>query len=190
MKLKIHLILVPAIIFRISKTILGQKDSSRFQIELAGIGFKLRGASYLYFNLGVNTPAKKKGWYNSLAFSVNIRDNTRSSGALRHFSSLSVGKHYQLTKNHFFCSAGFGTGIYYVDYTYSLFYNFHSSKHFGILLTPRLEAGLSFKRIVLSAGVYYGIGGGPFSRSVNGSSTPYRLGWHQRASPYLKIIIK
>lgn len=33
---------------------------NKFQIEFAGAGFKIHDALYLYFNLGMNLPAKKR----------------------------------------------------------------------------------------------------------------------------------
>lgn len=124
-----------------------------------------------------------------MSLSVNTRDNTIALGAISHFNNLSFTKNYQFIRKYLYLSAGFGAGLYYADYAYFTFEE-HSSKHYGITFNPRLEFGLSFKKVVLSTGVYYAIGGGLYRRLNDSQGDKTHIGWYQSVSPYLRIIIK
>ena len=128
-------------------------DTLKRQIEISGVGYKLSGTLYTQIAMGVNFPAKKAGWYNNLALSVNNQD-TRSQGIVYARYSLSVGKSYQLIHRHFFATAGFNTGLFYGNFTADQYI----IRHMGIDFIPKLEIGYNARKVIISTSVYFSSG--------------------------------
>jgi hypothetical protein len=129
-------------------------DSSRRQIEISGVGYKLNRVLYTQYSLGVNFAAKKENWYTNLALSVNTHDATKRGGSIFTVYTLSIGKSYQWTNNHFFATLGGNAGPLYGVYTNSP----KTIRHIGIGLIPKAELGYNMKRIILSTGIYQAAG--------------------------------
>jgi hypothetical protein len=125
-------------------------DSTRRQIEISGVGYKLYKVLYTQYSLGVNFPAKKDNWYTNLALSTNSADATKKGGSIFTTYTLSVGKSYQWTNKHFFATLGGNVGP---------FYGVMANKpiiirHIGIGVIPKAELGYNMKNTILAVGIY------------------------------------
>jgi hypothetical protein len=171
--------------------LLSQKDTIRMQIEVEGAVWKNYGNFFLQYGLGLNMPAKKQGWYNSISLVGISRDNSLRDGAITHFNTLSIGKNYQFTRKQFHLKIGAEAGLFYQDYRVNLnSQTTVSIKTGGLSIVPRLEIGLNLKKTIFTTGFYFASGAGYRRKYFN--STLFADGIYIPfvGSPYLKIIFK
>jgi hypothetical protein len=185
-----HLLIFYCVFF-FSNQLTAQKDSSSMQIEVEGAVYKIYGNFFLQYGLGLNKPAKKQGWYNSVSLVGITRDQSLRYGAITHFNTLSIGKNYQFTRKQFHLKIGAEAGLFYQDYVVKLNSQTTASiKTGGLSIVPRLEMGLNLKKTRFVAGFYFASGAGYRRKYFN--STLFADGIYIPfvGSPYLKIIFK
>lgn len=168
-----------------------QEEKKRnYQLEFSAGGFVYITKSY-HLGIGVNFPGKKPNWYTNFALDLD-----RYGSFTHHYNdyyTLTIGKHYQWNKNHFYGCLGFNAGLY-VAYP-SFDENYYRWFATGLGIFPRGEIGWSGKKFTLCAGLYFSLGGGyyqnPELEVLFGHQNKH---WFHRfqgaASPYVKIILK
>lgn len=185
-----HLLICFCVLF-FSDHLTAQQDSSKIQIEVNGAGYKIYGIFFLQYGLGLNLPAKKQGWYNSISLTGITRDNSLKGGAIGHFNTLSIGKNYQFTKRQFHLKVGAEAGLFYQDYRVNLnSQTTVSTKTGGLSIAPRLEIGLNLKKTIFTTGFFFALGAGYRRKYFN--SALFADGFYIPfvGSPYLQITFK
>jgi hypothetical protein len=164
------------------------QDTNRFQLELSGAGFLYENKLILHFGLGVNLPTERPRIFTSIALNATKADGTNFEVAMRNYYTLTYGKNFQYTRNHFFATVGLGIGPYYKD---QLFY-YYNMRQVGVALLPRGEIGWNGKKVTITAGYYFSVGAG-YLRKTYDSEVIEKGNWFNftgGASPYLKVILK
>ncbi len=173
--------------------LLSQKDSNKIKLEISCFGMEYRRVNYIYFNLGINIPARKANYYNSFSFSNNFKNITRDKGLSlsEHTLFFGLGKNYIFSKNYLFSALSLQLGPYYSDFQRSIFgYSSVFSKSYGVGICPRVELGLNLNKISVSVGFMYLAGIGRFNKFEAGLLTRNTNGYILDSSPFLKINFK
>lgn len=181
------------IIFFVLPTLLSfaqQEEKKRnYQLEFSAGGFVYIAKSY-HIGIGVNFPGKKPNWYTN--FALDLDRNGSLTKYYNDYYTLTVGKHYQWIKNHFYSCLGFNAGLYFAYPSSNK--DYPGTFGTGIGLFPRGEIGWSGKKFTLCAGLYFSLGGGYYQNPEAEKYSGYNDHWFTKyggaASPYLKIILK
>jgi len=170
-------------------------DTNNRQIEFSGIGFQVNDVLLWHVGMGVNFSSEKDNWYNNVSVSISKRDFSKQTGTITSFTTLNIGKHYQMNYNRFFLSVGTNVGIYLSDWVAPS--TGYSSKSYGLCIIPRLEIGFNMNKIIITTGVHFPVGFGFYKRYYEGDFESPENGnlWSKyrfsgEFMPYIRLIIK
>lgn len=169
-------------------------DTNIRQIEFSGIVFQINDVLLWHVGMGVKFSSKKDNWYNNVSVSISKRDFSKKTGTISSFTTLDIGKNYQINRNRFFLSIGSNVGIFLSDWIApSIGY---SSKNYGLSIIPRLEIGFNMKKTIITAGVHLPVGFGFYKLYNKGSlELPEGDGFWSKyrfsgaGTPYIRVII-
>ena len=183
-------LLILFFLLRALVTFAQQEEKKReYQLEFSAGGFVYLMKSY-HVGVGVNLPAKKPNWYTN--FALDLDRNGYFTRDYNDYYALTIGKHYQWNKNHFYGSLGFNAGFYCAFPSFDV--NYYRWFATGLSLAPRGEIGWSGKKINLCIGLYFSMGAGYYKNPELEELYPYKqkafYKFNGAMSPYLKVILK